>query len=111
MSAPRRENPGYTYEVKFYNLNVCLVESGTSGKVRLKLYGDNSKSMNYVIPGGPVSGREDWKLFSRGGRDHFLCITEGLLDFYFGPADSKVYNIDNDDNEKIMYLISFLTSL
>lgn len=99
------------YEVKFYDLNVCLVESATSGKVRFRIYGDNSRSLNYVIPGGPVPGRKGWKLFSRGGRDHFLCITEGLLDFFFGPAHSKVYDIDNNDNKKKMYLISFHSSL
>jgi len=60
---------------------VCLVESETSGTVRFQIFGDNSASPNYVVPGGPVPDKIYWKVFSRFGRDHFLCITNGLSNF------------------------------
>jgi len=63
------------------NFDICLIGSETKGTVRFQIFGDKSASLNHIVPGGTVTGQKHWKLFDRVGRDHFLCITDGLLDF------------------------------
>jgi len=88
---------------------MCLIGSETKGTVRFKIYGQDSESHNYVIPGGPVTGQKHWKLLSRGGRDHFLFISDGLPDFR--NIFDFIYHtfailINSNNNEKKISLIN-----